>query len=458
MPGAGAHRVARTVFTRFFRKAEPPPPPSLEDRIAVLEAGSAELILSTALGGDDEALRAAAIHRLPDGEALRRLAGIPATAGGASTAVSPALERAAQARMAELIDAGSLDFAQFCAQAGHRPAMFAVAGLCKDPGRLPQALATVPDPTQVARLVVEGSSSRLRQLAAESIEDPAQLKQLLKQVRDKDKSVYKILKQKSDALNAAERKAAQITEEIAALCALLERHSRRTYDSFYASGFEQLYARWLSLSARPSPEAQLRAEEAIGRCREVIARQLQEAELRAAERAAQEAALRAAREAREGELRAAQEAASLQAQAEAQLRSEAAAAREAEERERAEKLAAEEQFLRQVGGLIRKANGALAEGNTQRAAGLRRAIEEKLSAMPAARGLPASATISAEPAEPAAPVARCRSRSLRRRRRRPCRRYRRCRPISRVSCGSSTISCMRSSSGRILRWRRSASN
>ena len=56
---------------------------------------------------------------------------------------------------------------------------------------------------------------------------------------------------------------------------------------------------------------------------------------------------------------------------------------EEERKALADKREAEAQFLRQVGGLIRKAQGALNEGSTGRAAGLRRAIEEKLADAPA---------------------------------------------------------------------------
>jgi RNase P/RNase MRP subunit POP5 len=55
------------------------------------------------------------------------------------------------------------------------------------------------------------------------------------------------------------------------------------------------------------------------------------------------------------------------------------AARVAEAAARAELLAAEEQHFRQLGGLIRKANTALGDGNTRMAAGLRRAIDEKIT-------------------------------------------------------------------------------
>jgi Domain of Unknown Function (DUF349) len=371
------------LFSRFLRKAAPPAPPTLEERIAILDQGSSDLILGMALGTEEQALRAAAIRKLPDGDPLRRLAGLSRPTDSAAIAVPAALERAAQARMAELIDAGSIDFAVFCNQLENRSVMFCVAALCKDTSRLPQALASIDDPLQVAQLVVDSPSSRLRQLAAEAIEDPAQLRQLLKQIRSKDKSVYKILKQKCDALNAEDRKAAEIAGEISALCESLERHSHRTYDALYASAFEQLHERWRSLSAQPAEHIEQRAAQAMDRCREVIATHLREAAQQAAELAARHAEQRVAQDAEEREQQAAREAASAQADAEAQARKEVAAAREAEEAALAQKRAAEEQFFRLIGGLIRNATAALGDGNTQRAAGLRRAIDEKLSAAPA---------------------------------------------------------------------------
>ena len=355
------------LFSRLFPKA-PPSPPTLEERIAMLNAGPADLILGTALGSDEGGLRVAAIHKLPDGDALRRLAGLSGLADSASPPA--ALEQAAQARMAQLIDEGSIDFAGICNHVENRSVMFSVAALCKDTSRLPQALASIDDPTQVAQLVVESPSSRLRQLAAQAIEDPAQLRQLLKQVRSKDKNVYKILKQKCDALHAEDRKAAQTASEVSELCASLERHSHRIYDALYTPTFEQLNARWRSLSTQPDATIEQRGEQAIDACREVIAGHLRHV--------AQQAAQQAAHDARERAHQAAQEAASAQADAEAQLRKEAGAVREAEETARAEKRAAEEQVFRQIFGLIRKVNGALSDGNTQQAAGLRRAIEGKL--------------------------------------------------------------------------------
>jgi hypothetical protein len=365
-------------LSRFLRGA-PPVPPAPEDRIAALDSGSPELIIATALGGGDEALRAAAVRKLPDGEVLRQLAGF---SGGTSLPAPSSLERIAQERMAKLVDAGALDFAGLCVATANPSAVLAVAGFCANPAHLPRALALIDDPSGVAKLVTEGSSSRVRQVAAQSIQDPAELKQLLKQVRGKDKSVYKIIKQKCDVLRAEEQRIAQIHSDIQALCASLERHSQRVYDALYATSFKLFNEQWQTLEPQAAPEVRERAGQAIDRCRAVIAGHLRQLAEQAAAESHQAAHL--------AEQRAARDEAIARAAVEAQVRdeattlalAEAAKLREAEEKVRAEKRAAEALVLRQIGGLMAKANSALRDGNSGRAAGLRRAIEEKLPTVP----------------------------------------------------------------------------
>jgi len=359
----------------IFRRA-PQSPPTLETRVAALDEGSSEMIAATALGDGEAAVRAAAIAKLSDGTTLRKLAGL---SGGASPPVSSNFERIAQERVAELIDAGSIDFAGLRASTQNTTAMLSVAGLCSNPVHLPEVMTSIDDPQRMASLVIEGSSSRIRQLAAQNIEDPAELTRLLKQVRGKDKSVYKIIKQKCDVLRAEEQRVAQIASDVAALCASLERQSHRVYDALYETSFKLFNEQWQTLEPQAAPEIKERALAAIDRCREVIARHMQQLAQRAEEEA-QQAGRKAAREQ-----------ATALAEMDAQRRNEAAAVaaaetaalREAEEKARAEKLAAEALALRQVGGLIGKANSALRDGYTARAAGLRRAVEERLPTVPA---------------------------------------------------------------------------
>jgi hypothetical protein len=366
--------IARPL-SRILGRGPPKDPPVPTNPLAALDSGSPELIASTALGDGEEALRAAAIRKLEYGESLKMLAGLSA---GASSAVPANLVRIAQQRVAQLIDAGSVDFAELCAPTVNVPGVLSVAGYSSNLDHLPRALALVGDPRKVARLVLEGSSSRLRQLAAQSISDPAELRQLLRQLRGKDKSVYKVIKQKCEALRTEERQIAQTEHDTIAACESLERHSHRVYEVIYEPSFRHFSSRWQALEAQASPEIRERATRAINRCQEIIAEHHRQLGQRAAEESEQ-AARRAAREhaVAESELETQR-----RSEAAALAAAEAAALRETEEKIRAEKIAAEALALRQISGLIGKAQGALREGNTGRASGLRRAIEEKLPTLP----------------------------------------------------------------------------
>jgi hypothetical protein len=366
---------------RLFRKAPsalPPPPPTLPQRIAALQAAPGEIVVTTALGGDEEGLRVAAVRLLPDGDALRTLAGLADAPEGAAMRTPQKVLLAAHERLAQLIDDGSIDFAAFCAGRAQRPETLAVAALCRDPDRLRQALARIDDPGVLARLACEAPSSRLRQAAAATVDDPVQLRDLLQRLRTKDKAAYRIVKQKCDAIAAERRKAEDFARETDALCAALERVSKRVPDPLYAASVEVLAAQWLALPHRPDPDIEQRALAAIERCRTVIAARESELARQASEAAVRREAAAAQARALEAERREAAE----RAEAGARALAAATAAREAEERARAEQRAAEDETHRQIGSLIRLANGALQGGNTRRAARFRLELEESLRAAP----------------------------------------------------------------------------
>jgi hypothetical protein len=235
-----------------------------------------------------------------------------------------------------------------------------------------QAAIDAHDTEAVARLVVEGTFTKVRQLAAHAIEDPATLRQLIRNIRGgKDKSVYKILTDKRDALLAVERKLEQLQAEISAASAAIERHSVRHYDALFGPTLEQLEQRWKAVAADASPDVQQKAEQAIERSREVIAQHLHQAAVKVSrELAAAHAAAEAQR------LR------GLEEEAAASASAERARIEEAARQAQAAKQEAEALAVRQIGELVRKAHGALNGGGTRRAAGLRGMIEERLSAAP----------------------------------------------------------------------------
>jgi hypothetical protein len=243
-----------------------------------------------------------------------------------------------------------------------------------------KAALAAHDSAAVARLVIEGSSTRVRQLAAQAVEEPELLRRLVRDTRGgKDKNVYRILRQKCDALLAQERETRQVEEAIEARCASLERHCKRHYDELFTPTLDHFEADWKTLESQATDAAIARAQQAIARGREVIARHREKLAAQAAEAAA------AAQAAAQAEQERAQqrEAEALAAAAEAAQRESEAAQRKSEEEARAEHQAAEDHAIGQLGGLIRKAGAALRDGSTARAAGLRRAIDEKVQGFPA---------------------------------------------------------------------------
>ena len=232
-----------------------------------------------------------------------------------------------------------------------------------------QAAIDRNDAETIARLVVAGKSTKVRQFAAHAVSDPAQLRDLIRDVRGgNDKSVYKILTSKRDAQLAETRKQEQLQEEINTAASAVERHSHRPYDALFGPTLDQLEIRWQAVAGQASAEVVERVHQAIDRSREVIASHLRQIAVEASRQLAAENAAAEAQRLREVEQKEAAATAAERAQADAEAR-----------KAQAEKLAAEALAFRQIGGLIRKAQSALNEGTTGRAAGLRRAIEEKLA-------------------------------------------------------------------------------
>src|SRR5712671_5971422 len=147
----------------------------------------------------------------------------------------------------------------------------------------------------IARLVIEGTSTKIRQQAAHAIEDPATLRQLIRDARGgNDKSVYKILTSKRDVLLEQTRKLEHLRAGIAAVAAALERHSQRPYDHLFTPTLEQLETRWKVVAGDTDPNAAQRVQQSIDRAREVIALHLRQV---AAEASRELAAANAAAEA-----------------------------------------------------------------------------------------------------------------------------------------------------------------
>lgn len=235
-----------------------------------------------------------------------------------------------------------------------------------------QSALAAHDVQALARLVVEGASTKVRQAAAIAIDDPDVLRQLIRDVRGgNDKGVYRILTSKREALLEQARQQEQVQAELDAAAADLERHSQRAYDAFYGPRLDEFESRWEALAAQADPELCSKVRQWIDRSRETVAEHVRQV---AAEAAREQAAAEAAAEA--------QRLHEQETQAAAAAAAEQAGMLEEQRDALTEEAQAERQAHRQIGELIRKARGALSGGSSARAASVRRTIEEKLLGAP----------------------------------------------------------------------------
>jgi hypothetical protein len=234
------------------------------------------------------------------------------------------------------------------AAAERPPRPDSAARLADEESRLSQAIAEA-DAVAIGKWVIEGSSTRIRQRAAQAVTDPGQLAELVRATRGgNDKNVYRILTSKRDELLARARHEQKQRAEIEAAAAAIARHSERTYDALYLATLAQLESRWHAVAMHASPDLQEEVTRQLTRARAVVEahRQAIDAEIehkRSVTRAAEEARRQRALDA---------EAAAMSAAEEARV---AEAAREAER----VKLAAEDAAVRELVGLLRQARAAL---------------------------------------------------------------------------------------------------
>jgi len=255
------------------------------------------------------------------------------------------------------------------------PAALAAQRAAEEEEALTAAIAAA-DQAALASLACTGFSTRIRQRAAQAIDDPARLHELIRATRGgKDKQVYRILTAKRDEVLAEQRSAERLEAEIQAASAAIERHSLRPFDALFTPTLEQLERRWSAVAPRAAPELQQHVERHLGRARETIEQYRKRLE---AEAARERAAARAADEERTRR--------QLERQAEETAAAEQARAREAERLAQLERQRAEEAALRTIVSLVRKSLAALDQGSSARAARLRSLVSEQLPAAPALPG------------------------------------------------------------------------
>lgn len=262
------------------------------------------------------------------------------------------------------------------------------AALAAEEQRLEAALAS-GDEAAVAPFVLEGASTRIRQRAAQAIQSPERVRELIRAARGgRDNAVYRILTATRDAQLKAEREVAQRQAELEATIAAIARHAHHVYEPMYEATLTGLEQRWHALAAGVSADLQAAVAADLAACHAIAA--AHRAQAGAEQRAREEAQAAAERERaeREAEASAQAEAQAGAEAARAQAEAEGAAQRAAAQAEREAVAGAHRKLARELTGQLRQLQAALDHGGSARAARLRSQLAAKLADAPA-EALPA---------------------------------------------------------------------
>lgn len=132
-----------------------------------------------------------------------------------------------------------------------------------------EVVAQTSDEQALLQLASEGTTSQLRQAAAEKIQRRELLEQLAKSAKHKDKNVFKLVKSKLDVFKAEDTRQAEREKAAAQLCEKLEKHSFQEADSLFKARLALLQQEWQALD-NTSPAVQQRYQAALALCESKI--------------------------------------------------------------------------------------------------------------------------------------------------------------------------------------------
>lgn len=129
-----------------------------------------------------------------------------------------------------------------------------------------EALLRISDQDALTQVVNETDNRQLRQLAAEGITDSEHLQQLIRTIRQRDKNVYRLLKNRLDQqrADAAEAAAWQQTQE--QLCSALEKLAEEAVVAHYGAKLQALRNQWQGLPQTPAASFVTRFDNAAAQC------------------------------------------------------------------------------------------------------------------------------------------------------------------------------------------------
>lgn len=132
------------------------------------------------------------------------------------------------------------------------------------------AINSLADESLLEGYAVKVSLAQMRQAAANKLQSEDVLERVVKASKGKDKSVWRICKEKLNALREEQQQEATIEQQISEICHNLEMLSRLPYDNLYGPKLEHLQKQWQRLQHHADNEAIQRFNRAYSLCKATI--------------------------------------------------------------------------------------------------------------------------------------------------------------------------------------------
>ncbi|MBA56316.1 MAG: hypothetical protein CMK89_17850 [Pseudomonadales bacterium] len=132
------------------------------------------------------------------------------------------------------------------------------------------ALASIRDEGILESHAVKLPLAQMRQAAAERLQTEDVLERVIKASKGKDKSVWRICKEKLNALREEQQQEASIEQQLVELCHNLETLSRLPYDNLYGPKLEHLQKQWQRMQHHADNETVQRFNRAYSLCKATI--------------------------------------------------------------------------------------------------------------------------------------------------------------------------------------------
>ena len=179
----------------------------------------------------------------------------------------PGAARAARKSLANAVNAGQLDFSKIKqnAQQDHDAllALLDIAGHCDNRALQEELLEGIQDEQKLAQLAQSASAAKVRQLAAANLNSQPLLETLAKHSKGKDKTVYRICKEKLEQIKESARKESERLAQLGSLCASAEKHQSSSVNHLYGAKIKNLKDQWLLVKEDASDSVKTRFEQAI---------------------------------------------------------------------------------------------------------------------------------------------------------------------------------------------------